>query len=29
MGSFDILLMLGSGGTLIPSIKSLGKKKEI
>jgi hypothetical protein len=29
MGSFDILLMLGSGGTLIPSTKSLEKKKEI
>jgi hypothetical protein len=29
MGSFDILLMLGSGGPLIPSTKSLEKKKEI
>jgi hypothetical protein len=28
MGSFDILLMLGSGGPLIPSTKSLKKKKE-
>jgi hypothetical protein len=29
MGSFDILLMLGSGGPLILSTKSLEKKKEI
>jgi hypothetical protein len=29
MGSFYILLMLGSGGPLIPSTKSLEKKKEI
>jgi hypothetical protein len=29
MGSFDILLMLGSGGPLIPSTKSLEKKKNI
>jgi hypothetical protein len=29
MGSFDILLMLGCGGPLIPSTKSLEKKKEI
>jgi hypothetical protein len=29
MGIFDILLMLGSGGPLIPSTKILEKKKEI
>jgi hypothetical protein len=29
MGSFDILLMLDSGGPLIPSTKSFEKKKEI
>jgi hypothetical protein len=29
MGSLDILLMLSSGGPLIPSTKSLEKKKEI
>jgi hypothetical protein len=29
MGSLNILLMLGSGGPLIPSTKSLEKKKEI
>jgi hypothetical protein len=28
MGSFDILLMLGSGGPLIPSTKSLEKKNK-
>jgi hypothetical protein len=29
MGSFDILLMLGSGGPLIPSAKSLEMKKYV
>jgi hypothetical protein len=29
MGSFNILLMLDNGGPLIPSTKSLEKKKEI